>query len=293
MKKLLTPLLGLLLTVPAMAQQATLPQRLADKACDCIGQPAVPDSALTRLEKCLPQAFASVVKEGGGADAKVMNTVEGIRGSMRQAQELLGQSCPAVRNAVVQQKQTKFYATSSVASAAVAYQAGSDLLVKKQYAAALPHFLTAIKRDPQFVKALDDAAVCYRQTKDLKKAEAYYEKSLSVFPEGNLALLNMAVVKTLQHKDDDARTYYEKLRFFHPYDPEGYFGAGKMALLRRDFPQAMQNLFSAHRLYVEQESPYLSDSNRLLTVLYSAMKEQNQLDLFRSTAKEYNLNISE
>ncbi|WP_167855591.1 tetratricopeptide repeat protein [Hymenobacter fodinae] len=237
--------------------------------------------------------MADALQEGDKAEAKALDTVEGIKGTISQAQELLVSNCPAVRDALIQQKTAKFYATSTVPAARKAYLKGEQLLIKKQYTEALPLFLQAAKQDPQFVKALDDAAVCYRQTQDLAQAATYYEKSMAIFPEGDLALLNMAVVKSLQEKTDEARTYYDKLRYFHPYNPEGYFGAGKLAVLRGDFPVAMQNLFTAHRLYVEEKSPYLSDSNRMLSLLYGEMKKKNQLDLFRSTAKEYNLQIDE
>ncbi|RPD47985.1 hypothetical protein DNI29_11180 [Hymenobacter sediminis] len=286
-------LAGLLLAAPTLAQQKPLAQRTADHACSCIGTQVPTDTVLARLDKCLPQALTSVTSDGWAADGNAISTVEGMTSTLRQSRELLISSCPPVRNALVTRKTEEQYQLSAVPAARQAYEQGATLLKQKQYAQALPLFLQAAKQDPKFVMALDNAAICYRQTKDLKKAAAFYTKSLAVFPEGHLALLNMAVVQSMLEKPTEARSYYEQLRFVAPYNPEGYFGAGRLALLRQDFPQAMANLFAAHRLYVDQESPYLDDSSSMVSLLYKAMKEKGQLDQFRTTAKEYHLTINE
>lgn len=291
MKQLLIAAAAFLLAGPLAAQKNTVPQLAAEKLCACIGETSQPDSAAARMQRCMPRAIADAALQLD--NLKVMNTVEGIQGTMLKTRELAVKTCPPARNAYVAQRSKLLYAASNTPVAQQAYSAGTELLEKQHYQEALPLFLRAIKLDPQFVKAYDHAAICYRQTKNLKKAATYYEKSLALFPEGDLALLNMAVVQSLQEKPAEARTYFDKLRFFHPYNPEGYFGVGKMALLAGEFPAALDNLFQAHRLYAEQDSPYLADSNKMIGLLYGAMKEKNQLDLFRSKAQQYHFNIQE
>ncbi|NVO32688.1 tetratricopeptide repeat protein [Hymenobacter lapidiphilus] len=281
----------LLATSPLAAQTATLPQLAAEKLCACIGEVPQPDSVANRLQRCLPQALTKAAIQQGGLEA--IGTVEGMKGALLKTQELATASCPPVRNAYVVQRTEHSYASSNIAAAQKAYDAGTALLEKQQYQQALPLFLKALKLDRKFVKAHDHAAICYRQLQDFKKAADYYAKSLAIFPEDDLALLNMAVVQNRLEKPDEARGYFEKLRYFHPYNPEGYFGAGKMALVASDFPAALDNLFQAHRLYTQQESPYLADSNKLISLLYGAMKENNQLDLFRNRAQQYNFEIKE
>ncbi|NVO85809.1 tetratricopeptide repeat protein [Hymenobacter terrestris] len=281
----------LLAAGPLAAQTATLPQLAAEKLCACIGEGTQPNSVATRLQQCLSQALTEAAVQQGSLEA--IGTVEDIQNAGLKTRELATASCPPVRNAYVVQRTERFYAPSSVAAAQKEYDAGTALLEKQQYKQALPFFLKALKLDRQFVKAHDHAAICYRQLQDFKKTADYYAKSLAIFPEGELALLNMAVVQNRLEKPDEARAYFEKLRFFHPYNPEGYFGAGKMALVASDFPAALDNLFQAHRLYTQQESPYLADSNKLISLLYGAMKKNNQLDLFRSRAQQYNFEIKE
>lgn len=291
--RLLPLVASLWLTTPLFAQQKSLAQRAADKTCACIGRGVAADSLLARRDKCLPRAVGEIVAEGWAADQKVLGTVEGMTATVRQSKELLTASCAPVRHAEITRKTTAQYQVSAVPAARQAYQQGTELLTQKHYSEALALFLQAVKQDPGFVMALDHAAICYRQTQDLKKAASYYTKSLAVFPEGHVALLNMAVVQTLLEKPAEARRYYEQLRYVAPYNPEGYYGAGKIALLTQDFTAAMTNLFTAHRLYVEQESPYLNDSNTMLSLLYKGMKEKGQLDQFRATAKEFNLTIQD
>ena len=291
LKQAATTLVALLVAGPLAAQTATLPQLAAEKLCACVGETPQPDSAAARLQRCLPQALNEAAIQQGGLGA--IGTMEGMKGALLKTQELATESCPPLRNAYVAQRTGQFYAPSNVAAAQQAYNTGTGLLEQQKYKEALPLFLQAIKLDRQFVKAHDHAAICYRKLQDFKKAAAYYEKSLAIFPEGDLALLNMAVVQNLLEKPNAARTYFEKLRFFHPYNPEGYFGLGKMALVAGEFPAALDNIFQAHRLYTEQESPYVADSNQLISILYNSMKEKDQLALFRSKAQEYQFDIQE
>ncbi|SET47760.1 Flp pilus assembly protein TadD, contains TPR repeats [Hymenobacter actinosclerus] len=284
-------LVALLAAGPLVAQTTSLPQLAAEKLCACVGEAPQPDSATARLQRCLPQALTDAAIQQGSLQA--IGTVEGMQSALLKTRELATASCPPLRNAYVAQRTGQFYAPSNVAAAQQAYDTGTGLLEQQKYKEALPLFLQAIKLDRQFVKAHDHAAICYRKLQDFKKAATYYEKSLVIFPEGDLALLNMAVVQNLLEKPNAARTYFEKLRFFHPYNPEGYFGIGKMALVAGEFPAALDNLFRAHRLYTEQESPYVADSNKLIGLLYNSMKEKDQLALFRSKAQEYHFDIQE
>jgi tetratricopeptide (TPR) repeat protein len=291
MKRILIAAAAFLLAGPLAAQKNTVPELAAEKLCACIGESSQPDSAVARLQRCMPRAIADAALQLD--NMRVMNTVEGIQGTMLKTRELAVKACPPVRNAYVAQRSKLLYAASAIPAAQQTYEEGTKLLEKQQYQEALPLFLQALRLDNRFVKAYDHAAICYRQLQEYKKAATYYEKSLALFPEGDLALLNMAVVQGLQEKPNEARSTFQKLCFYHPYNPEGYFGVGKMALLAGEFPAALDNLFQAHHLYVEQDSPYLADSNKMIGLLYSAMKEKNQLDLFRRKAQQYHFNIQE
>jgi tetratricopeptide (TPR) repeat protein len=299
MKYLLT-LAGCLLAIPVLHAQSTA-DKVAARTCDCLGQvPA--DSLQQRLRRCAPLAMSQVLRDGTAADKQMISTVEGIQGTYQRLYQLLPTMCPAVEKLtaggpltapepVGQEKKDKYYHLSASREANQYYEAGNELLKKKSYKAALKQFEKAVAADPQFVYALDHVAICHRQLGQYDQAAAAYDRSLAIYPEGDVALLNQAVVYSLKQDWPNARKYYGLLQQYHPTNPEGYFGLGKLALLSEDHEAAMTNLFKVHRLYVDASSPYVADSQKLLVMLYGQMSKAGKTDLFLSRAKQYNINF--
>ncbi|KUG08317.1 tetratricopeptide repeat protein [Solirubrum puertoriconensis] len=287
------------------ATAQSLPERTASAACNCLGTIANVDTLQQRLKRCLPEGMVTAMANGSAKDRETMNTVEGIQGNIKQAAQLLPSVCPEVKRVLDAQpkpqqaaaaepnaKEAQYYRLSTSETANKYYDEGNKQLKRKDYKAALKQFEKAAEADKQFVYALDHIAICHRQLGDYDKALESYGKSLAVYPEGNLALLNTAVVYSVKKDWTNALKYYELLRQHHPNDPEGYFGVGRMAMLSEDFEVALDNLFRAHQLYVDADSPYREDSSKLVGVLYGHMKAKGQLDLFMSKAKQYNIEIS-
>ncbi|MNL23385.1 photosystem I assembly protein Ycf3 [compost metagenome] len=159
------------------------------------------------------------------------------------------------------------------------------------YKMAIEGLQLSLKEDPNFVLALDDIAVCYRQLNDLDNAIKYYKKSLDIFPEGDLALMNIGVIYTLKSDFKTAIEYYEKLIKFQPNNAEGYFGAGKNYFVLNDDEKALDNIFMAHVIYTNEKSEYVKDSEQLLGAIYQKMKSENKEDLFKKIAEKNNVKI--
>jgi tetratricopeptide (TPR) repeat protein len=85
---------------------------------------------------------------------------------------------------------------------------------------------------------------------------------------------------------------YDKLAYFYPEDPEGYFGIGKVYVLSEQYEKAIDYVFIAHRLYTLSGSEYISDTENLAITIYNKLKEQNKTELFRQKAFEYGVNIN-
>jgi len=57
------------------------------------------------------------------------------------------------------------------------------------------------------------------------------------------------------------------------------------------YEDALNNMFIAHRMYTESNSDYVKDSEKLLQMMYSKLKELNKGDIFENIAKEHNVTM--
>lgn len=61
-----------------------------------------------------------------------------------------------------------------------------------------------MKLDNNFVYAIDHIAVCYRRLGEYKTAIKYYNKSLDIFPEGDIAIMNIAATYSFIKDDNNS-----------------------------------------------------------------------------------------
>ena len=139
--------------------------------------------------------------------------------------------------------------------------------------------------------AIDHLAISFRKQGNYKSAIKYYKESLEIFPEGHLALLNIAVCYSAIRDNEASIGSYEKLKFYYPKDPEGYFGLARMQFMNEDYENGLDNLFIAHRIYVETDSDYQKDSSGLISLFSEKLTELGKSDLVEKKAKEHNMNI--
>jgi tetratricopeptide (TPR) repeat protein len=171
------------------------------------------------------------------------------------------------------------------------YESGNKAYENNDYKKAIKFYGKALKKDPEFIYAIDNTGLAYRQMNDNRKAIKYYQKSLSIYPEGSFALQNLGVAYTNMNQLTYAMDCYDKLAYFYPEDPEGYFGIGKIYVLSEQYDKAIDYVFIAHRLYTIFGSEYVGDTEKLAITIYNKMKEQNRTELFRQKAFEYGVNI--
>ena len=171
--------------------------------------------------------------------------------------------------------------------AAAAYNKGLEFTRKDDYAGGIPWFEKAVAIDPEFAFAWDNLGICYRKTDKLEKAEAAYKASLKIDPKGKVPLQNLPVVYQLLNKPDEALDIYNKLLEYYPGDPEVYYG---VALIyynnKKDMEKALDNMCKAYKIYIENKSPYRSDAEKVINMIYSQMKKDNKEDVFNRILKE-------
>lgn len=272
------------------ANSQTLEEKIAKKACECLEKKSNITEDIYR--DCLTNSLAEVVMTD--KDAKVresINTVEGIKSLLLKSTEAITKTCPALAPKKPESKSDLFYGESKNKTAQSLYTMAKDLMIDKNFKLAIDGFKLSLKEDPDFVLALDDMAVCYRQLNDYDNAIKYYKRSLEIFPEGEFALMNIGVVYTLKSDFKTAITYYEKLIKYQPDNAEGYFGVGKNYLALNEDEKALDQIFKAHRIYTFDKSDYVKDTETLMGALYQKMKKDNKEDVFKKIAAENNVNI--
>lgn len=265
--------------------------RVAMEMCNCVDTIENMDSLDVKLNRCAPIAFETILENSSEEVQEIYSTDEAFEETLKKAFEVLLSECPKIRFFIIEERRSTFYKPSDSESANRYYEAGNALLEKDEYKGAIKNYSKAIKKDPQFIYAIDNLAISYRRSGDNKNAVKYYLKSLDIYPEGSYALQNLAVAYTHMEEYNMALESYDKLVYYYPSDPEGYFGLGKVMVLVEDYEKAIDYVFIAHKIYTIQGSDYSKDTHELAIVIFNKLKEKDKLGLFYQKAKEYGIAV--
>jgi tetratricopeptide (TPR) repeat protein len=211
--------------------------------------------------------------------------------SYYEIERWLKDSCNNMNEAIARDERVGEKSFSKNPEAYAAYEKGVPLMQAEKYAECIPWFEKAVAIDSQFVFAWDNLGVSYRRTGQLDKAENAYKKSLSIEPTGKTALQNIALVYMSQGKANESISAYTEILKHYPGDPETYYGISIVYLEnKKNFPLALDYMCKAYNLYIELKSPYRSDAEKVIQMIYSQMKKDNKEDDFYRILKENNIN---
>jgi tetratricopeptide (TPR) repeat protein len=276
----------------SITQGQTLTEKIVINACEYLDSIDNFQVLQDSIQPSLTAAMVKVMKEGTLEERKHIGTVEGVRGTLKESFEILPSYCYNVRRLIIEDKKSRFYKRSDNQQANVHFDKGNDFMESGDYKNAIKEFKSAVKSDNNFIYAIDHLAISYRRLENYKTAIKYYKQSLNIFPEGDVALLNIAVSYSYLEDNENSIKNYSQLKFLYPDNPEGYFGLAKMLFINGDYENALDNLFIAHRMYIESNSDYSKDSEQLMSLMFSKLKELNKIDLFDKKAKEHNITIN-
>ena len=138
------------------------------------------------------------------------------------------------KNLASNNKESSAFSFSKNEKAIEQYNKGIDFLKTENYKEALTWFKKAVKTDPQFAFSWDNFGICSRKLDKLDDALEAYNKSLNIDPRGKTPLQNIPVVYQFKQEYDKAIEAYNKLLTAYPGDVEGYFGIGRMYILKSD-----------------------------------------------------------
>jgi tetratricopeptide (TPR) repeat protein len=233
--------------------------------------------------------MASILKNPGKDNEIVMSSKgsDRYKQSYYQVERWLKDSCSEMNTAIARYDEAGEKSFSKNPEAYAAYEKGVSLMQAEKYAECIPWFEKAVAIDSQFVFAWDNLGVVYRRLGNLDKAETAYKKSLSIEPAGKTALQNIAVVYHRQNKPNEAISAYTDILKHYPGDPEAYYGISIVYLdSKKDLPLALDYMCKAYNLYIENKSPYRSDAEKVINLIYSQMKKENKEEDFYRVLKE-------
>jgi len=269
-----------------------MPQKISVEICHCLGSVTSIDSLDTRLDSCAYLALETVFGDASDEIQELYSTDEAVEDVMNKAIERLLTDCPDLRRIIIEGRKKNYYRMSDSEAANNYYQSGNEAFEKKDFKGAIKLYGKALKKDQEFIYAIDNTGLAYRQMNDNKNAIKYYRKSLSIYPEGSFALQNLGVAYININLLPEAMDCYDKLAYFYPEDPEGYFGIGKVYILSEQYDKAIDYVFIAHKIYSYSGSEYIKDTEALAIKIFNKLKEENKTELFRQKAAEYGINLN-
>lgn len=285
MKKLYSLLLSILSFIVSNAQ--TFEEKISEKSCECIKNLKERNNENNR--NCISIAMSEITIDDDSF-LKTISTVEGVNSTFKKVDSILKKTCNVIINSI-ENKKEKFYSDSKNETAYSFFLTSTDMLQQENYDIAIEGFLIAIDLDKNYVKAYDHLAICYRKKNQLDKAIKYYKKSLEIFPEGDLALMNIGVIYRIMEDYKESIKYYSKLVDYYPNNAEGYFGLSQNYLMLNDEEKALDNIFKAYKIYTIQDSHYKKDAELIINIIQEILKSRNQENIFKKIADENNIII--
>ena len=105
-----------------------------------------------------------------------------------------------------------------------------------------------------------------------------------------MPLQNIAVTYSYKKEYRKAIEYFERLKEIDENNPEVYYGIGQIYFqFLNDHEKSLNNICMAYNLYTEQQSPYRTDAEDIITYIYEAMRKENKEERFFEILKKHNI----
>lgn len=287
------------------AQEDQLLKDLADSACKCIDSIStynkITDSINSQVSKCISKnamAYQLGEKIKKVDTTKTSSTIEintnensdEFKKYYYKMERFLTDNCKVLKLKLSMNDIVKKYSFSDNELAIEYYEKAGDASKMGNYEEAVKFYKMAIKEDDKFVFAYDNLGYAYRKLERFDDAIEAYKKSLNIDPEGLMPLQSIAIAYKYKKEFDKAINAYEKITQIDPKNPEAFYGIGLIQFINKeDYESALDNICQAYILYIEQKSAYRTDAEKLISMIYQKLKEQNKLDFFNKTLAKYHI----
>lgn len=283
-----------------------LTEEISENACKCVDSIALFDRDKTdvikdihncidkhTLELQLGTLLANVEKKTDKADKKKQINInldtnknsEQYKDSYNTIERYMMMNCASLKKAV-NIAESKSEKLSENENAIEFYNKAIFSSEKEDWNEAIKNYENAVKEDPAFTYAWDNLGICYRRVGNYDKALAAYKKSLEVDPKGKMALQNIPVVYSYKKEYQKAIDAYRELDMVYPNDPEVYYGMGNIYFNGlKDDEKGLDYISKAYKIYNQQKSPYRTDAETIMSLIYKKMKQENKIDKFKEILK--------
>jgi tetratricopeptide (TPR) repeat protein len=235
----------------------------------------------------------AVVKDGKKQIDISINTNENSEEYKKYFYELeryMMSNCASVKEKIATNEKQSAKSFSDNKKAIEFYSKGMDESKKENYQKAVEYFEKAIKEDSEFAFAWDNLGLNYRKLNNFDKAIECYKKSLELDPKGLMPLQNIAIVYQYKKEYNKAIEAYSKLAELDKNNPEIYYGIGNVyATNLQDYEKGLENMCKAYNMYVYLKSPYRTDAEKMISLIYVEMKKQGKEEKFNQILKDNNI----
>jgi tetratricopeptide (TPR) repeat protein len=200
-------------------------------------------------------------------------------------------NCSATKERVAAAEKQSTKSVSENKKSLEFYSLGLKETKKENFQKAADYFEKAVHEDPAFAFAWDNLGISYRRLDNYDKAIYAYNKSIAIDPNGLMPLQNIAVAYVHKKEFDKAITAYEKLAEVDKNNPEVFYGLGNVLTMDlKEYEKGLDNMCKAYNLYTEQKSPYRTDAETIIRMIYVELKKQGKELQFNKILNDNHIN---
>lgn len=197
------------------------------------------------------------------------------------------ENCPAIKSKVAANELTNRFSLSNDRDARSFYSKGQAEDKKQNFEKAIEYYEEAVKIDPNFAFAWDNMGLCYRKLGNYDKAIEAYKKSLEIDPIGMTPLQNIAMAYMYKKEYYKAIDAYKRIETIDKSNPEVYYGLGNVyAMALKEYEKGLDYICKAYNIYTEIKSPYRSDAEKVINMIFSLMKQAGKEEAFNRILQE-------
>ena len=309
MKNYLLSVFAICISVVLYSQENKLVKQYSDNACQCIDSidsfDKTKEQVATEIHACIAKEtrtyylfkmLTKSLEEGKKStdDSQVTITMNEdspeFKSHYYELETYCMDNCKSLNELVASSNKLGNYSMSKNPVAIELYGKGDKEVKKQNYKKAIEYYEQALQIDSLFAFAWDNLGLCYRKIGNYPKALESYQKSLKLDPKGSMPLHNIPIVYSYMGQYESAIAAYEKILKIDPNDPEIYYGIGQIYYeYLKDYEQSLECMCKAYNLYVAMKSPYRTDAERIISAIYTQMKNAKQEDLFNEILKKNNI----